>query len=335
MYKLFYLFNWRLSKMQTLTVNNKINVKGLYDDYLFYSDVQSTFFWGKCYINDETKEVQFMQIPGTCKDYVVDTYYRTSTHGYTRNLWQEEQIKYPSVCISSNKSYIQKYIQHVKEVLNPWEEKHGFIPTEAFKVDFGDTKLATQVAAKGVIVIKFDPVWMTNSMTMSFFLSIVRHTMQTGIIQFKDSERIGFPTNEQAYYNRQSSDLKSVIDYSIENPRDYLDQMKDATSTGYPTNPNTHGCTGLFSIMSALYQKYADRSEIKQMYIKNKKQEDHPNGRYIEYVLKKLKQEKEAPQDVKMQSLQPKVKRSRTRKTTTTTTPQPAWPFAGGQIGVL
>ena len=304
--------------MQTLTVNNEINIKNPYENHLFGSDVKSLFYWGKCCIDDETKEVSFMQIPGSCKDYVVDTYYRTYTHGFQRNLWKEEQIKYPSVYIWSGESFTKQYIQQIKEVLNPWEEANGFIPTEAFKVDFGDTKLATPLAAKGVIVIKFDPVWMINSMAMSFFLSIVRHAVQTGVIQFKDSERKEYPTNEQGYYSRQSKDLKSVIDYSINNPREYLDHMKDATPTGYSTNPNSHGCTGLFYTMNALYQKYSDRNDIKRLYVKNKAQENHPNGRYIEYVLKKLKKEKEVPQDVKMQSLQPKVKRPRTRKAATT-----------------
>ena len=70
--------------------------------------------------------------------------------------------------------------------------------------------------------------------------------------------------------------------------------------------------------MQQLYQKYSDIDGVKTMYRKLTKHENHPNGRYIEYVLKKLKKEKEVPQDVKMQSLQPKVKRPRTRKAATT-----------------
>lgn len=309
--------------MQTLTVNNEINVKNPHEIYLFSYDIKASFYWGKCCIDDETKKVSFMQAPGSCKDYVVDTYYRTSTHGFQRNIWKDEQIEYPSVYIWSGKSFTKQYIQRIKEVLNPWEEANGFIPTEAFKVDFGDTKLATPLAAEGVIVIKFDPIWMINSMAMSFFLSIVRHSLQTGVIQFKDLDTTT-NTNEQEYYRRQSKSLKSVLDYSINNPRDYLDQIKDTTSTGYPANPNSHGCTGLFYTMGALYAKYSDRDDVKRIYIKMKHYEDHPNGRYIEYVLKKLKKEKEVPQDVKMQSLQPKVKRPRTRKTTTTITPPEA-----------
>lgn len=310
--------------MQTLTTqsNNKKQFSWLSNgNRLFYTTTYEYFYWGKCYIEDNENKVIFMQQYGTCKDYVVDTYYRTTTHGFDSKLWNREQIEYPSVYIYTNKTNIKTYLKNIKEVLNPWEEKHGFVPTEAFNVDLTRSDLSNDPGVSPyILVLKYDPIWMTNSMTMSYFLSVVRHALQRESIYYDK----GIPTvynNEAEYYNRQSKILREVVLYSLDNPREYIDFVKDATPTGYLNETGLHGVTGLFYILNNFWQKYADDVKYRKTFKKTSIDAviyNHPNAKYIEYVVNKLEEQK--LENVKMQSLQQKTKRPRTRKKVTTNT---------------
>jgi len=176
--------------------------------------------------------------------------------------------------------------------------------------------------------MKYDPKWMTNSMTMSYFLSVMRHSILQGLTDFskyKDINYYGAP--EYNYYKRDTTTpFKKIFDYIHNNPNHLIDYLKDATITGYKEQPNSHGCTGLFYISQYLYYKYQGTD----YYTNQWKQFDsnlrnHALVGYFEHVMELLSPKKEELPNVKMQSLQPKTPRARTSKKTPTTANIEAW----------
>jgi len=317
--------------MQTLqAITNPLRrVNGNYiSKFLFADKYYNGISWGKCVINDENKTVEFMQTPGSCKDYVVDTRYRNVSNGWDKYLWTQEEIEYPSVYFWMSSPMYDRITQKIKEILNPWEEKNGFLPSETLAVNFNGTQLVDKTnTEKHVLILKFDPVWMQNSMCMSFFLSVVRHAILQEKIQFKDITNTEYSKPEHAYRDRLVPECKQVIDYTIDNPRTLLEFTKDSNAHGYKVNPQTHGCTGLFYIFNPLVYKYhkdyAESDTLKRCYPAVC---SHILTAYADHVLELLSPKKEELPDVKMQSLQPKVTKPRTHKTTPKSTTTLIWP---------
>jgi len=325
-----------LETLQAVVNNHRID-GDIVGNKPFYSNYMGSPSWGKCVINDEDSTVEFMQTPGTCKDYVVDTYYRSSSHGYQASYWTDEQRAYPSMYLWMNFDLYKQAIKNIKEVLNPWEGKHNFIPTECFKVDFNTTELAdTQNKTGRLLVMKYDPKWMTNSMTMSYFLSVMRHSILQGTTDFSKYTDYNYNMPEYNYYNREpNKPFRKVFDYIHNNPNHLIEFLKDATFTGYKRQPDSHGCTGLFYISQYLYYKYQGTE-----YYMNQWKELDSNIRnhaligYFEHVMELLSPKKEELPNVKMQSLQPKTPRARTSKKTATPAAVDIWPDWAREITI-
>jgi len=284
-----------METLQAVVTSHRIS-GDIVENTPFYCKYMGSPSWGKCIINDEENTVEFMQTPGTCKDYVVDTYYRSNSHGYAAKYWTDKQRAYPSVFLWMRPELYKQAIMNIKEILNPWEEKHNFIPTECFQVDFNTTELADESNKKGtVLVMKYDPKWMTNSMTMSYFLSVMRHSILQGLTDFskyKDIDSYGAP--EYNYYQRNTTTpFRKVFDYIHNNPNHLIEYLKDATLTGYKRQLDSHGCTGLFYISQYLYYKYQGT----EYYTKQWKQFDsnvrnHALVGYFEHVMELLSPKK-------------------------------------------
>lgn len=261
-----------------------------------------SFLWGKGYVNSKDNTIQFVGAIGTCKDFIVDTYYRPSSSGFRASYWSPEELKDPTVVLYVNPATKNLILKNVKEVLNPWEEKHGFIPSSLHDIDFSKypTAIHPDTKIENVMVLRYDPLWMENSMTMSLFLSIFRHVVFTGSISFKNGT-----TSEYSYYNRLCKQIKQAINYILNNPRDFIKELENSTSTGYEVNPDFHGCTGLFYIGQYLNYKYDDPNYWKTISPAIKK------NTLLKYMEKLIEGNEK---DVKMQSLQQETPKPRTRK---------------------
>lgn len=302
-----------------LTETSKNINSAIYTSYIIPKNPYG-MLWGKGLINEKNKTIEFVQAMGSCKDFVVDTYYRTHSNGFVRNLWSDKELADPTVILYVDTELKNPIFQYVKEVLNPWEKKNGFTPSTFHSMDLSSYKNAINPEGKpeNVFILRYDPLWMQNAMTMSFFLSVFRHIGLTGNLNFGR----GIASNEYMYYRELHYKIQKAIDYLIDNPRDFVKYTEKCTLTGYEINQNNHGTTGIFFLSNYLNYKYKNKSYWKTIsYI----YKEHPITKYLESLIEK----EEELENVKMQSLQPKVAKPRTRKKVTTEQ-APLWPRPAG-----
>lgn len=247
--------------------------------YSIYNNLghDSYNYWGKCCLNEDGKSITIMQDAVTCKDYVVDTYARDmSSGGYSKYIWTKQQRLSPTVYITLDKKSMLNLTERVKTLLNPYEERHGFIPSEVHYITEVELKGVDVTKEKGydkfltgMVVVKYDPKWMINVTAMSMYLSCLRHFFKTELVKenqdqiiFDDGKtKYKFSHNEQHYYYGLKPQFRKIVDYYYNNPKLIIEDISEkygesgnALSGKYELGrPQIHGEAGFFTAMSYLY----------------------------------------------------------------------------------
>lgn len=258
---------------------------------LFNSINRNNIYWGKCNLNEKTNVLTIMQDVVTCKDYVVDTYAREISSGkYNKKHWTKEERMCPTVYMTVNKTNLAKLVERVKTLLNPYEERHGFIPSQVLMVTEveceGKDVTKTDVYKNfltGMAVVKYDPKWMINITAMSTYLSCLRHFYKTDLVKenqtklvFANSDLERRTHNEVTYYLGLNPQFRKIVDYYYNNPNEIIEDISEkyGESGNLITNRNktgripTHGEAGFFTKLSFFinhanyngpYEEYTDQ----------------------------------------------------------------------------
>jgi hypothetical protein len=201
----------------------------------------STFVWGKASkVNEDTFEL--MQMPVSCKDYVIDTYWQNSS-GYCFNKWTDKQRYYPAIyCVLSDPVRMKHLQKMVKNTLNVWEKSFDITPTVC-------TQITTNIFInKNVCIIEFDSKWMMNATAYSFFLSLIRICTTNTELSFVKSKESQWDCNEYSYYSRLYSSGKTLCNNLLKDPTIlFVTPPEPYYRTGFNIICE-HGMTGIFNL---------------------------------------------------------------------------------------
>lgn len=254
-------------------------------------------YWGKCSLDEKTNILTIMQDVVTCKDYVVDTYAREQSSGrYNKKDWTKQERMSPTVYMTVTKDSLTKLVERVKTLLNPYEERHGFIPSQVLMVTEVECegKDVTKIPGfsaflTGMVVVKYDPKWMINITAMSTYLSCLRHFYRTNLVKenqtklvFANSDLERRTHNEVTYYLGLNPQFRKIVDYYYNNPNEIIEDISEkyGESGNLITNRNktgripAHGEAGFFTKLSFFinhasyngkYEEYTDQYVFEKM----------------------------------------------------------------------
>jgi hypothetical protein len=199
------------------------------------------FHWGKAYIDGD--EAILMQAPVTCKDYVVDTYFRTGTHLFQREHWTEQQCH--STCVYvvlPNEEYATRLVKNITQCLHAFEKTNKLARTVATRVTKGPFTQPT-------FVITGSSLWTRNATVWSMYLSLLRMCAVTAnykSIHFTQ-DTADFSCNEHSYFASKPEHQQLILD-CYKNIRTWMKPLPEThTKTGYTSGVTVgHGQTGLF-----------------------------------------------------------------------------------------
>lgn len=227
---------------------------------------RSTLFWGKaCTTDSET--FLGMQMPVTCKDYMVDTQYRSN--GNIRiDSWEKEQLHENAFyIIFINNAQKELFLANVSLLIHPIEKKQRIIRTKIFEPDESPFKPLNLPH----VIVKGSQKWIRNSMAWSFYLSLMRlcayTTKEIGFDLSNDYLRV---TSDWIYYTSLQPKGKEIWNWLIKDcsvlftkpPEEYDPITNYKNSFG----PISHGHTGIFHCLSI-----CDRKNLANMYTGNDK----------------------------------------------------------------
>jgi len=211
-----------------------------------FIDMYNGIQWGKARRVDENT-FGFVQSPVTCKDYVVDTYYRVS-YGFNPALWTEEQRYAPLIYIVfQSKDRYTHFLKMVKEVLNPWEIKQGVKPCVVYEACYEPLKHYPWA------VIEYDTCWMNNATAMSIYYSLLRICTANDNLSFKRTDKKNlWNCNEFSYYDNNPSWAQKILDDVLVDVTPYLIVPEDPYKNHGYKMPPSHGQTGLFFMLGQI-----------------------------------------------------------------------------------
>ncbi len=210
---------------------------------------QWTKVWKK-----ENNIFEIIQYPVGCKDYIVDTYYRTPPSMPPR-VWTQEQLMQPYVALYfPNVAVATLFKTNVLKLLKPWEDKNNLKNLIVHPVE---TSWNNRVPLNLQYVIEFDEKIMRTATALSFYLSLIR---TLGYNNKTDTLCFNFHTsfcNENSYY--QYASYKPLLDSIIDSPKFLWKKVPVGyDNTGHKIGARgkmgTHGSTGLFYMDKILYQ---------------------------------------------------------------------------------
>ena len=210
--------------------------------------VQGNYYqWGKaCTIDEEN--ILLMQSPVFCKDYIVDTYYKT-THGILVDNWTQEQLHENCIyVVFPNKTVEEKTLNNIASFLNPWFASNDIQPTVIRK--FTET-FFNKASTKHIYCIQGDSKWTNNAFVWSIYLSIIRMCGYKTAMKSIDFTFDNTTCNEHNYYSKQPKQQKQLLETIFNNPFVYMKELpKKYSHTGYEKGMVvSHGQTGPFCMM--------------------------------------------------------------------------------------
>lgn len=251
---------------------------------------RSTLFWGKaCTTDSET--FLGMQLPITCKDYMVDTQYRSNGNIRIDNWSKEQRHENAFYIVFIDNAQKELFLANVPLLIHPIEKKQRIIRTKIFEPDESPFKNKNLPH----VVIKGSQKWIRNSMAWSFYLSLIRLCAYT-------TEEIGFDlsnqylrtTSDWSYYTNLQPKGKEIWNWLIKDcsvlftkpPEEYNPITNYKNSFGYIN----HGQTGIFHCLAI-----CDRKNLGNMYEGNDKiyftkayQEEENNLRKNNYMFAEI-----------------------------------------------
>jgi len=205
--------------------------------------------WGKAHrINDTTFGIT--QAPVTCKDYVVDTFWKSS-YGYKPELWTQDIIDQPYIYIVfAEEERKDHFLKMVQEVLNPWEKAQGVNPCIVYEVD------VPEFNPSYTVVVEFDKVFLNNATAVSIYYSLLRICTSNTELSFSPTKDSLHSINEYGYYESLRPKYRDVIDDVLKDITPYLYKPEIPYKATGNKNLIWHGQSGLFHILTTiLYYK--------------------------------------------------------------------------------
>jgi len=229
---------------------------------------QWTKVWKK-----ENNIFEIIQYPVGCKDYIVDTYYRTPPSMPYR-VWTQEQLMQPYVALYFPTAAVATLFKtNVLKLLKPWEDKNNLKNLIVHPVE---TSWNTKVPLDLQYVIEFDEKIMRTATALSFYLSLIRTLgfNKTNTLCFNFHTSL---CNENSYY--QYASYQSLLNSVIESPKFLWKKVPEGyDNTGHKIGASgsygTHGSTGLFYMDKILYQ-----------FIRNGSHSETLNNNYLYTIL--------------------------------------------------
>lgn len=253
----------------SLILKQNIEKNGWNADYREQRIQPGYWYWGKATTIDETT-LLLMQGPVSCKDYVVDTYFKECSQFEAQNWTKKEKqenciyVNFPNAVVQ------QKCLDNITNFLNPWFAENGISPVIIRPITTHPFRPGGSYRLFG---IQGDAKWTSNAFAWSLYLSIIRLCGYK-----KDMKTIDFTYDEdqcnEHHYYYQSTQKKLLLAV-FQNPFPYLAPLpKPYKNTGYTsaTKP-AHGQTGPFfyaqSIHAAKESKYDYTAYINNSYFGN------------------------------------------------------------------
>ena len=221
--------------------------------YTPLSVVESGYWqWTKVW-KKEDNIFEIIQYPVGCKDYIVDTYYRTPP-SMPQGVWTSEQLMQPYVALYfPNVAVATLFKANVIKLLKPWEDKNNLKNLIVHPVE---TSWNTKVRLDLQYVIEFDEKIMRTATALSFYLSLIRTLgfNKTNTLCFNFHTSL---CNEYSYYEYAS--YQPLLNSVIESPKFLWRKVPEGyDNTGHKNGARgrfgTHGSTGLFYMDKILYQ---------------------------------------------------------------------------------
>jgi hypothetical protein len=215
------------------------------------SGLQSStyMYWGRAILKLNGQLIT-AQGPMTCKDYVIDTFYRNELVNagpdFYREIYIEDERESPYFWFNLTGN-LTEYLN----IFKTWCKTIGLQEIEIIQ----DTKYSN------FYFVKYDPILRTCDTLLSIFLSQFRYTMRTGLSPdslITQPTKDNFKCNEQSYYSHilgYNKTLKDFFDQIWLNPLSILKYWDDKKyrQDGYLlTNKHDmgHGSSGLFFIIN-------------------------------------------------------------------------------------
>lgn len=227
---------------------------------------RSNLYWGKVYTTD-SETFLGMQLPVTCKDYIVDTQYRSNSN-IRIDIWEKEQLRENAFYIVFiDNAQKELFLANVPLLIHPIEKKQRIIRTKIFEPDESPFKNKNLPH----VVVKGSQKWIRNSMAWSFYLSLIRlcayTTKEIGFDLSNDYLRV---TSDWIYYTSLQPKGKEIWNWLIKDcsvlftkpPEEYDPITNYKNSFG----PISHGHTGIFHCLTI-----CDRKNLANMYTGNDK----------------------------------------------------------------
>lgn len=209
------------------------------------------WLWGKAATDDDGSIIA-MQPPLICKDYIVDTYYK-STQGYRYTNWTDDQRYENCIYVSfPSEEIFLCFVHNLSNFLNPWFAANDIAPTT---IEIFSKTCFQLLKGQHIYCIRGDSKWMINAFSWSIYLSIIRligHQKEMTQINFDKDQSLCL-CNELVYFNNydfESKEREILMDI-FTNPFPYLIEMElPYKKTGYKTYIPGHGQTGPFYLLS-------------------------------------------------------------------------------------
>lgn len=221
-----------------------------------YQQVQPLWAWTKAYTPDGKTFYPFAY-PGTCKDYIIDSFIGRRNL-YDTSILNTEKAQQQNCVLILCDATKKKQLQDNLNIFNEFCAKHGAKPTSVIDIEIPENKYIHAYVVMG------DSIWSKNAFVYSIYLSMIRilHTKQLTDTYF--NEQILRESDERDYIIRWGFIPKylNLIVNAFQNLSQYLEDLPDKYDVRGATVhlEHSHGQYGPFHILTSLH--YLNTSEI-------------------------------------------------------------------------
>lgn len=246
--------------------------KNPYEEAFTSTGSLSNFSWAKARRTDDPQVFEIMQGFVGCKDYVMDTQFRSQSY-FNADKWSQEHIRDNCVVIyTQNTGLVHQFKHHLETFLNPLEQKQGLQLTQIHQITHLKKRNKKAKSSGNFYVVHGDNRWNVHGNAWSTYLSLVRAMFHTSV-ELSPKTITGFysvcTSNEYSYWGQDdrkkerhafikaiTNDVAALLQPIPKGYEDY---------TGYATNAPGHGSLGTFYLANVLapfmphiktYQKY-------------------------------------------------------------------------------